>query len=172
MSLTPAELKSNLFFEDFSEKEIAQLLKVCSTHTFAPGEYILRESDTSHHIYIILSGEIRIGKDLYAGDDKELGILSPGEFFGEMGFLDDCPRSANASCTRESTILKVDKDSFQELANKNPAIAYNITLKIARTLAERLRKSNDLVEGMFSNPNKAILELKTRLLKIQTMLRR
>jgi len=43
-------------------------------------------------------------------------------------------------------------------------------MKIARTLAERLRTSNDMVEGFFSNPNKAILEFKTRLLKIQTML--
>lgn len=170
--LNAAKLKANPFFDDLSEKEVAELLKACDVHTFDAGEYVLRENDASQHLFIILSGEIRIGKVLYAGDEKELSVLGPGEFFGEMGFLDECPRSASASCLNETALLKIGRDSFNKLAKRRPAIAYKITLKIARTLADRLRTSNDLVEGIFSNPNKAIVELKTRLLKIQTMLLR
>ena len=167
-----AKLQSNSFFENLSEKEIRELVRVGSLDSYSPEEYVVRENDASRHIYIILSGRIRIGKTLYAGDEKELTILGPGEFFGEMGFLDEFPRSASASCVEDATVLRIDKDSFQRLAQRRPTIAYKVTLKIARTLSDRLRTSNDMLEGIFSNPNRAIVELKTRLLKIQTMLLR
>jgi CRP-like cAMP-binding protein len=166
------ELRANRFFADFSEKEIAELLKMSTMLVFRPGEHVVREREISQDVYIILSGGIRIEKTLYAGDEKEFALLEPGEFFGEMAFLDGGPRSANVVCVEESTMLRIDRDSFEKVATERPAIAYKMTMKIARALAERLRASNDVVEGLFSNPNKAILEFKTRLMKIQTMLRR
>jgi len=171
-SLVPAEVKSSRLFSGLSEKEIAELVKSCTLHTFAPGEYVLQENETSRHIFVILSGGIRIGKVLYAGDEKEFGELGAGDFFGEMAFLDGSPRSASASCIEETTLLRIDRDSFDKLAVRRPRIAYKIVSKIAVALGERLRSSNDLVEDIFSNPNKTILELKTRLLKIQSMLLR
>jgi CRP/FNR family cyclic AMP-dependent transcriptional regulator len=169
-ALSVEKLQHNPFFEEFAETEIQQLLKVSELHTFKPGDYVLREGDASHHICIIVSGRISIGKTLYAGDEKELGVLEEGEFFGEMGFLDESPRSASASCLDKAAVLIIDRNSFDQLANRRPTIAFKLMRKIARTLSNRLRISNDLVEGIFSNPNKAIVELKTRLLKIQTML--
>ena len=170
--LTVAEVRSNGFFSGLTENEIAELLKSCTAHTFGPGEYVLREDEVSRHIFVILSGRIRIGKTLYAGDDRKLGEINAGEFFGEMAFLDGSPRSAGASSIEETTLLKIDRDSFDKLAVRRPRIAYKITMKIALALSERLRSSNDLVESIFSNPNKTILELRTRLLKIQSMLLR
>jgi len=99
-------------------------------------------------------------------------VLGPGEFIGEMAFLSESPRSASASCIEHASLLRIEKDSFDALALEQPHIAYKITEKIACVLGERLRASNDLIEDIFSNPNKTILELKTRLLKIQTMLMR
>jgi CRP-like cAMP-binding protein len=171
-NLIPADLKSNRFFSGLSEKEIGELLKSCAAHTFAPGEQAVREGDASRHFFVILSGRIGIEKALYAGDERHLCELEAGDFFGEMAFLDGCPRSATATCVEAATLLKFDRDSFDKLAVRRPRIAYKITLKIALALGERLRASNDVVESIFSNPNKTILELRTRLLKIQSMLLR
>jgi len=171
-ALTPSELKSNRFFSELTDKEIAELLKTCTVHTFKEGDFVVRENEVSRDVFVILRGGIRIEKTLYAGDEKEIGVLRAGEFFGEMSFLDDSPRSASASCLEETRLLRIDRSSFDKLAVEKPRIAYKIMMKIARTLGERLRASNDIVEGIYSNPNKTILELKTRLMKIQTMLMR
>jgi len=167
-----ARLQAISFFEDLSERESRELMKAGEIYSYRPGEYVLREKEESRSIFFILSGQIRIGKELYAGDEKEITILGPGEILGEMGFLDEAPRSASASCVQEAVILGIDRDSFQRLAQRRPTIAYKVTLKIARTLSERLRTSNNILESIFSNPNRAIVELKTRLLKIQAMLLR
>jgi CRP-like cAMP-binding protein len=170
--LGPPKLKSNRFFRGLTEVEIGELLKVCTTHTFEADDCVVREKEVSRDLFVILEGRISIGKTLYAGDERELGVLGPGEFFGEMSFLDDSPRSASACCTEKTSLLRIDKSSFDKLAARKPRIAYKIMMKIALTLGDRLRASNNLVESIFSNPNKSILELKTRLMKIQTMLMR
>jgi CRP-like cAMP-binding protein len=168
--LTASDLKSNSFFRGLTDKEIIDLLGVCMVHTFKTGDHVVNENEVSRDIFVILEGSVSIGKTLYAGDERQLGVLGLGEFFGEMSFLDDSPRSASVSCLEKTTVLRIDKTSFDKLAVRKPRVAYKIMTKIAGTLGERLRDSNDLVEGIFSNPNKTILELKTRLLKIQTML--
>ena len=171
-ALTATELKSNRFFDGLTDNEITELLKACTVHIFKAGDHVMHENEISRDIFVILDGSISIGKTLYAGDEREFGVLGPGEFLGEMSFLDDSPRSASASCLEKTTVLRIDKSSFDKMALRKPRIAYKIMMKIARELGKRLRDSNDIVEGIFSNPNKTILELKTRLLKIQTMLRR
>lgn len=170
--LALSEFRANPFFSDFSEKEIAELVKVCSIETFTPGERILHEKEESRDLFVILAGRIRIGRILYAGDEKELDVLEPGEFFGEMAFIDGGPRSASVSSVEQVTVLRIGRQAFDKLAARRPAIAYKVTMKIAGALAERLRASNDVVESFFSNPNKAIVEMKTRLMKIQAMLMR
>ncbi len=170
--LRPPELKSNRFFRGLTEVEIGEILRACTIHTFKADDCVVRENEVSRDLFVILEGRISIGKTLYAGDERELGVLGPGEFFGEMSFLDDSPRSASAHCTEKTSLLRIDKSSFDKLAARKPRTAYKIMMKIARTLGERLRASNNVVESIFSNPNKAILELKARLMKIQTMLMR
>ncbi len=167
-----SEFRTNPFFSDFSEKEIAELVKACSIQTFGPGERILHEKEESRDLFVILAGRIRIGRILYAGDEKELDVLDPGEFFGEMAFIDGGPRSAGVSSMEQATVLRINRQAFDKLAARRPAIACKVTMKISGALAERLRASNDVVESFFSNPNKAIVEMKTRLMKIQTMLMR
>jgi CRP-like cAMP-binding protein len=132
----------------------------------------VRENDATRELFVILKGTTRIGKTLYAGDEKELGLLGPGEFFGEMAFLDGGPRSASVWAAGETVALRIDRDAFEKLAARRPGIAYKVAIKIACSLADRLRVSNDMVESFFSSPNKAILEFKTRLMKIQSMLLR
>lgn len=160
------------FFSNFSEKEIAQILKAGMLLSCASGAHVVCEGERSRDFFVILSGQMVVTKKLYAGDERKIGFIQPGEFFGEMAFLDGLPRSANVACVEAGTVLKLSRESFERLIEKKPRIAYKIAGVIAIALTNRLRKSNDIVEGFFSNPNKAILEFKTRLLKIQTMLQR
>ncbi len=170
--LPPENLAANFFFRHFSPKEISFIIKSGTLLRCLRGEYLIREKEMSEDFFVVLSGKMVVTRSLYAGDEKDLGFIQPGDFFGEMAFLDGRPRSANVSCVEEGMVLRISAENFKRLSVKRPAIAYKMVRVIAITLVERLRTSNDIVEGFFSNPNKAILEFKTRLLKIQTMLQR
>jgi CRP/FNR family cyclic AMP-dependent transcriptional regulator len=168
----PEDLANVSLFSDFLEKEIAEISKAGDFLSCVPGEYLIHEKELSHDFYVLVSGKMEVTRTLYAGDEKELGLIEPGEFFGEMAFLDGSPRSASVVCREEAIVFKLSREAFNQLVTKKPRIAYKIINVVAIMLTRRLRKSNDVLENLFSNPNKAILAFKTRLLKIQTMLQK
>ncbi len=69
-------------------------------HKFNPGDLILQEGDESQFVYEILSGEVEIFSDL-ENRSVVLGTVKSGEFLGEMGILDDQPRSASHAPKRK-----------------------------------------------------------------------
>jgi CRP/FNR family cyclic AMP-dependent transcriptional regulator len=168
----PEDLANISLFSDLSEKEVIEIAKAGDFLSCVPGEYLIREKDLSRDFYVLISGKMEVTRTLYAGDEKELGFIEPGEFFGEMAFLDGSPRSASVVCREKAVVFKLSREAFQHLVAKKPRIAYKMINVVAIMLTLRLRKSNDVLENLFSNPNKAILAFKTRLLKIQTMLQK
>ena len=59
------------------------------------GDIILREGDPSDVVYKIVSGDVEVFKE-QDGQTIVLGVMKEGEFLGEMGVVDDEPRSASA----------------------------------------------------------------------------
>ena len=62
---------------------------------FATGEVIFSEGDDSHEAYLILSGRVEVLKAA-PGGPLCLAVLGGGDLLGEMGLLEDQPRSATA----------------------------------------------------------------------------
>jgi CRP-like cAMP-binding protein len=54
---------------------------------------IMAGGDPTDSLYIVLSGRLKVMMSDSEGKEVILAILGPGEFFGEMGLIDDEPRS-------------------------------------------------------------------------------
>jgi CRP-like cAMP-binding protein len=81
---------------------------------------------------MIVSGSVRISRGSH-----ELARLGPREGFGEMAILDREARSATVTAAEATTVLRIDRDSFDRLIDQNPAIARGIY----RVLTRRLRST-------------------------------
>ncbi|HTF99563.1 MAG TPA: cyclic nucleotide-binding domain-containing protein, partial [Nitrospirota bacterium] len=51
-----------------------------------------------------------------------LAVLNPGDFFGEMSFLADKPRTATVETTEDSDILEVTEEQLRQLLAKRPHV--------------------------------------------------
>ena len=107
---------------------------------FAPGDEIFREGDPAEDAYVIASGEVEIVKEL-DGAEVILARLGAGEIFGEMGLVDDKPRSASARAVGEVSLDCMSHEHFMYVLMHRPkeAISY---LKV---LFERLRTVNAML---------------------------
>ncbi len=108
---------------------------------YKAGEIIFREGDTSEYAHVVDSGLVEISKHIN-GQKVVLGQLSPGEIFGEMGLVDERPRSARARALVTTQTRTLTKRRFLEVLRTNPdeALAY------LKALFERLRAINGRVE--------------------------
>ncbi len=106
--------------------------------TYKPGDVIFREGEQSSAAYLIVSGNVRIVKDLDTTNPKKLAVVGAGEYVGEMGAIDDQPRSASAVAQDTVVCMPVTPAEFMDMLVKNPDEAIDL-LKI---LFERLRAAN------------------------------
>ena len=105
---------------------------------------IFNENVMGDVLYIIKKGSVQIYKVLGSGQEKTLAVLHEQAFFGEMSLLDDSPRSASARAMEDSTLLNVDKDSFKEVVNEYPEIAF----EIFKVFSQRLREANKEIQNL------------------------
>ncbi|HEY5706059.1 MAG TPA: ATP-binding protein [Terrimicrobiaceae bacterium] len=120
----------------FAQLDAAQ--RAClSTGTevrFRTGETVAKESDPSNFFHVMLEGELRVTKFF---DEQEifLGMLIPGEFFGEIQILLDIPHYVLIRAVADSRLFRLPRAGFWDLLRSSPPVAR----EIMRTLATRLR---------------------------------
>ncbi len=159
------------FFSTFSDGELLALLKLAVSETYSDGDVVFKENSRGDKMYIILTGNVKITK--YLGNKKEevLVTLGPGACFGEMGVINQSPRSASAIVEGENAVLLVIKESL--LSQNNMLLAFKLYRNFATMLAERLRKTNEKFQTATvgdQNTSAQLKEvLKKRLEKGQTL---
>ncbi len=99
----------------------------------APGAVVVREGDVSDAAYFILEGHAVAGRTR-SGREDVLGLLSKGDFFGEIAALTGVPRTADVMVDEQSVLLRVPAPTLQEMARK-PELNSVFTAKIAERLA-------------------------------------
>lgn len=79
------------------------------------GQSVIRQGDPASLFYIIQSGLFTVRQSLDDGPETELRRLGPDEVFGEIGLLNQAPRSATVTAVENSVVLEMDGDDFLEL---------------------------------------------------------
>jgi CRP-like cAMP-binding protein len=110
---------------------------------FSKDSVIFKEGEAGEHMYVLLSGEVRIVKNI-RGSEVVLAIMEKGDFFGEMALLENAPRSASAIANKDAEVIVIDKDNFEPMFSKNPTIAIKMLIKFS----SRLRETNNKIEAL------------------------
>ncbi len=77
------------------------------------------------------------------GSDADVVMLGTGSHFGELGLLDDAPRSASVRANERTELVKVDGERLRALLDAEPAIAARFYRAVARSVSKRLRVTTD-----------------------------
>jgi len=137
-------LKQVPVFDGLNNKELVEIEKLTHERTYQSGEHIFKNKAPSEGMFIIISGSVEIYLD-NAGSKNVLAKLTNPDFFGEIALLDTEPRSAGAITTSPSTLLGFFRPDLLSLMERNPALSSKILTNLGAVLAERLRKTNELL---------------------------
>jgi CRP/FNR family cyclic AMP-dependent transcriptional regulator len=109
------------------------------TH-FAEGQALFREGDPADGVFRLLSGTVDILREL-EGDPILLGTVGVGQFIGEMGVVEDRPRSATARAASEVEVEILTPTEFFDQISDSPQAAR----ELIRRLSQRLREADDRI---------------------------
>ena len=125
-------LKGSQLFQGFPGNELAGIASVAGVAHLDRGQIVFHQGDPGDAFYMVVQGAVRITRD-----GHEVAVLGPREGFGEMAILDQETRSASAIAAEPTTLLRIDRDSFDQLIEQNPSLARGIY----RVLNQRLRNT-------------------------------
>jgi CRP-like cAMP-binding protein len=118
--------------------EESALLTAATSKSFDRNELVVDQDAPLRAIYLIEDGAVRIERQ-----DREktvpLAILTTGEFFGEMSFVDGEPTSAKVVADEPTRLRVIDEAIVDSMVKVDPAFAGRLYRSIAAILVERLR---------------------------------
>jgi hypothetical protein len=110
------------FFAPLDGDERKKLADAATLHVFNGGEVIIREEDPGRSIFVILEGKVRVFTRNQQGEDLELAVLGPSQFFGEMSFLTGKPRSGSVGAVDTSVIVELSYTSMRKVVKEHPTV--------------------------------------------------
>lgn len=138
----PLPLSELHLFASASADTLSDLERYMHTRAYAAGDKVFAMGDSGDQLFLIRRGSVRIELPLDNGTRYHIASFGPGDFFGEMAFLDRAPRSADAVAATELELYSFSRADFDQAAGQHPRMANLVATRLAHALAERLRQTN------------------------------
>jgi thioredoxin reductase (NADPH) len=88
---------------------------------FAPGDLVLREGDPADRFYMVIKGQAEATQRGPDGSQVVINRIGPGDYFGEIGLLNDAPRKATVRATTSLEVMALDRETFASLMKSSQA---------------------------------------------------
>ena len=140
-------LAATELFAEAPDEVLATVAAAAVERDLVRGDVLFDEGGTPSALYVVLSGRIAIaiGNEL---DHREsmVALMEAGDLFGELGMLDEGPRSASARALEPSRALEIPYSAVQGVFEAQPHLLWGVT----RLLAKRLRAMDEaLADSVF-----------------------
>ncbi|MBF0256943.1 MAG: cyclic nucleotide-binding domain-containing protein, partial [Gammaproteobacteria bacterium] len=126
---------------NLSAAEMARIRELASVHRLGPDTLVFAEGDDSDCLYFIESGQVSVSIQKFTLRD-EIAVLGPGEYFGEMGVLNNGQRAASVTTISDSCLLSLGKSACIALLADDQLLAQKIGQILERRNTDLLRREN------------------------------
>jgi CRP/FNR family transcriptional regulator, cyclic AMP receptor protein len=125
-------------FSGLDDDNLELLGSMATVRYAAAGEVVSHSGEPGGSLSVVVEGElvVTVGED--AVEVKRLGR---GEFFGELGLLDEKPHSATVTATTRAVLLVFMRGAMSNFLAHN----YGASLELMRVLAGRIRATDEIL---------------------------
>ncbi len=134
-TINPLEILLSAF-PGIPRGEAEELIAVGRVHSYPPDTILCHENAIASTFYIILQGKVQVSKIINRDQIRVLKSLNPGDFFGEMALIHNAPRAATVTTTLATTVLEIQKASFDRLIRHSASLAMAMAREVSRRLSE------------------------------------
>ena len=135
------------FFTDVDPEALGAVAATGHERHLIRGDVLFNEGDPPAALYLVLRGRLAIAiANPIDRRESVVALMETDDLFGEMGMLDDGPRSALARALEPTTVLEIPYEPIIQMFDSNPKLLWNVT----RLLAQRIRVTDEaLADSVF-----------------------
>lgn len=135
------------FFADADPDALSVVAGAGHERHLIRGDVLFNEGDPPEALYLVLRGRLAIAiANPIDRRESVVALMEPDDLFGEMGMLDDGPRSAMARALEPTTVFEIPFGPVLQMFEEHPKLLWNVT----RLLAQRIRVTDEaLADSVF-----------------------
>ena len=135
-------LRHAALFAEVPPARLDALAQLVRRRAYQRGETIFHKGDPGNAVYLVTRGQVKIVLPAETGEEAVLGLLEPGDLFGELALFDGLPRSATMVALENVETLLLHRDDFLRFVAQHPEVG----LGLLAVLSRRLRATDELLE--------------------------
>jgi HlyB family type I secretion system ABC transporter len=113
-------LRRSSLFRFLSDEHFGAIEPLLQEEHYDFGDVIVKQDDPADSFYVLTTGRARALKIQSDGQEIPLGVLKPGDSFGEAALSEGGTRKATVRCSTAVDVLRIDRDDFLQLARRVP----------------------------------------------------
>lgn len=137
------KLSEFYMFSELQPTQIEQLVSGTRVLDVTRGGTLFNRGDNAHGFYLLLEGQIKLGVISPHGDEKVIGLIQPGQSFGEAVLFLERSFPVYAHATIDSKVMLITRDTIFDILD-------NDTTVVRRMLAGISARNRQLVNDIES----------------------
>lgn len=135
--LIDAILSEAPIFLNFSPSQRKKMHKLLAVEKFNPGDIIVREGESPTKVFVVIEGEADV-----THSDQILATLGRLDTIGDLGLIDNHPRSADVKANTPITLVSFELEKLKEASQQEIPIETLMKLNCAIKISNYLRGTN------------------------------
>jgi CRP/FNR family transcriptional regulator, cyclic AMP receptor protein len=121
--------------------------------TYGKADVIFSQGDAAETVLYLQKGAVKLSVLSPGGKEAVVGMLGPGDFFGEQALAGHAVRLATATAMTATAVLMVPKQQMIRQLHEQHALSDRF---ITYMLARNIRIEQDLVDQLFNSSEKRL----------------
>lgn len=142
-TLIARRLNEFYMFSELQAAQIEQLVSGTRVLDVQRGGTLFNRGDQAHGFYLLLEGQIKLGVISPQGDEKVIGLIQPGQSFGEAVLFLERSFPIYAQATLDSKVLLITRDAIFDILDSDVTV-------VRRMLAGISARNRQLVNDIES----------------------
>lgn len=143
-SVSVTALRTLPLFQGIAPERLDGIARCASMRRVSRGTAVVLAGDSIDCVYFVLNGSLKVLVSDEDGREVILTMLGQGDIFGEMGVVDEAPRSATVTAVSSSDLVSIPQSDFRRILQDN----FELCLRIMGNLAQRLREADRKIESL------------------------
>lgn len=134
-------------FSNLEPQQLEVLKQYSAIRAYPKNTVLIHEGDEASSLYAIESGKVDVYLNNEDGREIIINELSAGDTFGELGLIDDAPRSASIRTTKASKMIVIQKRGFNEVLTSHPELGLHILKYLTKRVRAQLFHTKPGING-------------------------
>jgi len=145
--IRPSFTEASFRPSQLDENDIQRVVNLAASRRYNKGDVVFREGDVGRELFVIREGGVEISRRGLSNAPITLARLGKGDFFGEMAFVDEKPRSATATAADALQVCVLPSGTLEKAVEWNVGMALYLTGVICKIMARRLNATLKKLAG-------------------------